>query len=286
VPLFDSVIPADAGALTAFVAQPEVTVSDDCDDQVQLVVTGWPEDSRFPIGATLVSWSATDTVGNETIIERTITVGNFQLLDLTVSLEGMVLPSASPRTIRVTAQSNTTVTPVVFSGESVELSGIVIAPASLNPGCISIKDPAHSLARSVLATVPESAVRYSATAVLRQGDSNDDNKVDVFDYSLWEFDAAVGGAVARDARSNFNGDTAVNLSDRTFVIESVWQNGDSCSSGFAPPQIVTRISVKELRRMGLGHLAGADHNHDGWIDARDIRLAEAMGFGTAHGLGR
>jgi hypothetical protein len=62
-------------------------------------------------------------------------------------------------------------------------------------------------------------------------------------------------------------------------VQSVWQNGESCSSGFTQPPLVTRISVKELRRMGLGHLAIADRNRDGWIDARDIELSRLLSLG-------
>ena len=32
------------------------------------------------------------------------------------------------------------------------------------------------------------------------------------------------------------------------------------------------MSVKELRRRGLGHLAESDMNRDGWIDLRDMQL--------------
>jgi hypothetical protein len=31
--------------------------------------------------------------------------------------------------------------------------------------------------------------------------------------------------------------------------------------------------VKELRRTGLGELAAADLNHDGWFDMRDMQIA-------------
>lgn len=38
-----------------------------------------------------------------------------------------------------------------------------------------------------------------------------------------------------------------------------------------------RITVKELRRLGLGDLAAADLNRDGWVDARDIQLFTQAG---------
>ncbi|MFZ9916366.1 MAG: hypothetical protein ACO3IB_13685, partial [Phycisphaerales bacterium] len=40
----------------------------------------------------------------------------------------------------------------------------------------------------------------------------------------------------------------------------------------------SRVSVKELRRMGLGHLASADLNRDGWLDTNDV--AYYMQFGA------
>jgi hypothetical protein len=33
---------------------------------------------------------------------------------------------------------------------------------------------------------------------------------------------------------------------------------------------VTRISIEELERRGLGDLIVADLNHDGWLDIRDM----------------
>jgi hypothetical protein len=37
------------------------------------------------------------------------------------------------------------------------------------------------------------------------------------------------------------------------------------------------VSVRELRRRGLGHLAAADINNDGWVDLTDIELYMAGG---------
>jgi hypothetical protein len=33
------------------------------------------------------------------------------------------------------------------------------------------------------------------------------------------------------------------------------------------------VSVKDLRRAGLGHMVEADINGDGWVDATDMALA-------------
>jgi len=70
----------------AFVAQPSVTASDNCDPEVSVTLSivfpnsstssSWPLDGIFPIGTTSVSWSATDDAGNTTTAARTITVVN------------------------------------------------------------------------------------------------------------------------------------------------------------------------------------------------------------------
>ncbi|MEY4119405.1 MAG: hypothetical protein RLZZ116_2733, partial [Planctomycetota bacterium] len=272
IPDYSSVIPAEAGRVDgAFLAEPVVTATDDCADSVS-VVSDWPEDGRFPIGSTVVTWTATDSVGNTATAQRTITVGNFQLLDLSVCFADVVLPDGATRQIRVTIQGVTTLHTVVFNGGCAVIPNLVVAPASIDPGCILVKDPAHSLAKSASASV--NGTKYAAHVLLTQGDSDDDNKVDVIDYALWESDLGTG--VAQDARSNFNGDTAVDLADRTFVAESVWRTGDTCTAGFTDSPLVTRVSVKELRRRGLGHLAVADRNRDGWVDIRDVRLAQAL----------
>ncbi|MFZ9915393.1 MAG: lamin tail domain-containing protein, partial [Phycisphaerales bacterium] len=70
----------------AFVAQPSVTASDNCDPEVSVTLSivfpssstssFWPADGIFPIGTTSVSWSASDDAGNTTTAARTITVVN------------------------------------------------------------------------------------------------------------------------------------------------------------------------------------------------------------------
>jgi hypothetical protein len=56
-----------------------------------------------------------------------------------------------------------------------------------------------------------------------------------------------------------------------------FQVGESCG-GYAGEAPLERVKVKDLRRAGLGHLAVADLNHDGWVDDRDI--AHYLEFGA------
>jgi hypothetical protein len=77
-----------------------------------------------------------------------------------------------------------------------------------------------------------------------------------------------------DSRSNFNHDIAVGNGDFAFISTNFLVSGETCGGGFANGDgPIARISVKELRRRGLGELAQADINGDGWVDQFDIALA-------------
>jgi len=113
-------------------------------------------------------------------------------------------------------------------------------------------------------------VRYAASASLRQGDNNDDDMVDIFDYAI--FVSARGVGKATNAVSNFNGDTVIGNADFTYIALNCFASGETCTPGAVAPQPRDRVSVKELKRSGNGHLAVADLNRDGWVDLRDIQM--------------
>ena len=138
----------------------------------------------------------------------------------------------------------------------------------------------HSLTRTATTSIVGS--RYEATFALVQGDSNNDDMIEIVDYATWVIDFGAGKAV--DARSNFNADALVNNADLGFVSTGFFTVGESCTGGLAGARPRERISVKELRRMGLGELAAADLNRDGWFDLRDMQIAvqgDAGGNGGA-----
>ena len=283
VPATSIEVYADAGMAGAHVMLPIVSASDGCDGAVAVTVDGAPADGFFPIGTTAVTWSATDAAGNTTSASRTVTVLAQQLLDLTVTLNGSGIAQMS-RTIIVRVGGLTFERTVALSEEVRSAGGSYVVairgtvtdiavPASAALGCISVKSPRHSLtARS---TAQVSGVRWAAAVALHQGDSDSNEMVDILDYALWESDIA--GFVAHDARSNFNGDFAVNFLDFTFIAVNFFRVGESCTAGAQSPAPRSRITVKELRRRGLGGLAVADLNHDGWVDLRDMQLRQQGG---------
>lgn len=283
VPAADIVLAADAGnTVGAVVADPSVTANDDCNGAltVSLALTGattgtsWPADGVFAIGTTTAVWSATDASGNSTSATRTITVENHQLLDATLALDG-AFTGASSRSVRIGAGASTQIVEVAFTGPNGTASGVQV-PVAASYDCLLAKSRDHSLSATAAASV--SGTRYAASFSLLQGDSNDDNVIDVLDFGLFVGD--IGGPVDTNAISNFNADPVVNNADFSFISLNFFESGATCgaANGATPRH---RVSVKELRRSGLGHLAVADLNRDGWVDLRDMTYYSEHGTNPA-----
>ncbi|MGA1225595.1 MAG: putative metal-binding motif-containing protein, partial [Phycisphaerales bacterium] len=274
----DVSVATDAGSLVgAFVAEPVVTAADACSGAATVTVaitypdaTGQaepPVDGVFPIGTSLVEWTATDEIGQISTLSQTISVANYQLLDVDVSLIGSIAGGNTSRTIRVTVGGAPQLFEVDMLAGVGQVTGIQVPVAAEYP-CLLVKDPEHSLSRSAAASV--AGVRYAATASLAQGDSNDDNLVDIIDFGIFFGDYGVD-PTGRGI-SNFNADTFVSNADFGFIALNYLTAGETCGGYDAPGQPRSRISVKELRRRGLGELARADFNNDGWLDQRDVAI--------------
>ncbi|MEI7877431.1 MAG: cohesin domain-containing protein [Planctomycetota bacterium] len=277
-------LPANVSATTdagstfgAYVANPGVTVSDNCDTLTPtLLVTypdsstasAWPANGMFPIGTTTLAWSVTDQSGNFASASRTIVVANYQLVDATMSFDGPFV-TASTRSIRFTAGSSTQLLSLSASGSPLAGGSInaIQVPVAASYTCLRAKDPTHSVTDTASATV--SGVRYQAAFSLKQGDSNDDDVVDILDFGI--FVAGYGAGKALDATSNFNSDTIIANADFAFISINFFNVGEACGAytGATPRD---RMTVKELRRSGRGGLAIADINGDGWVDTTDITL--------------
>ena len=284
VPAANITVATDAGStFGALVSLPTVTAVDACEGAVSVTVTGAIASGLYPIGTTTVTWSATDSVGNAVSVSRDIVVGDYQLLDLAVELQGFGI-APMYRSMRVIS-GGTVSTHTVNLTESVTLPGssAVIAVRGVIPGipvavtdslgCVAAKDPAHSL--TAVGAALDLGARWGATVTPRQGDSNDDDMVEIVDYALWVTDIASG--IAQDARSNFNGDTTVNTGDFGYINVNFFRIGDSCAPPLQSRQPRDRVSVKELRRAGLGQLVAADINGDGWVDASDMQQYAQQG---------
>jgi len=217
-----------------------------------------------------VTYSATDAAGNTATSTVLVTVENYQLLDAAVSLNGSITGSSS-RSVRIVAGASSQVVSVSMTDGSGTASNVQV-PVAAEYACVTAKDAGHSLSDTGAASV--SGVKYAASFALDQGDSNDDNFVDILDFGIYvgDFGAAAAGDI-----SNFNDDANVNSGDFGFISLNFAKSGTTCGAftGGAPR---VSMKVKELRRLGMGHLAAADLNRDGILDPNDIA------FYMQHGL--
>lgn len=266
-------LPADAGtAAGAFVAAPVVTSVDDCDGalstQISVVYPGgavgnaWPATGYFPVGISLVTLSATDSAGNSINESFTIEVEDHQLLDADITFNG-AFTNASVRPIRFTVGGVSTVQEIDFTGTTGAAVAIKV-PVSAAHACMTAKDTTHSVSDAVTPTVV--GLRWNASFTLHQGDSNDDNAIDVLDFGIFIGDI---GLTTPAARSDFNSNGVVQNADFTFISLNFLRTGETCGA-FDGAEPRSRIAVRTLRRAGLGEAAAGDLNRDGWLDEHDI----------------
>jgi hypothetical protein len=279
-------VPADAGTVAgAVVSQAVVSASNACGSvPVTLSValagggsaSSWP--ASFPVGASVVTWRAEDAAGNVKTEQATVTVQPFQLATIDVRLAGAINgPSGGfVQQLRVRLSSGDVVLKdVQFSSAGVGSVTDVEVPVAAGYSCISVKDAAHTLASADL--VPVSGTKYvPAQFTLVSGDANDDNLVDILDFGVFVTDW--GGPRLPTARSNYNRDGAVNSGDFTFISSAFLQQGAQCGGAYSGGAPRDRISVRDLRRMGLGELAVADFNRDGWVDTTDVSIFMKRGM--------
>jgi hypothetical protein len=274
-------VAADAGTTAgAFVANPFVTATNSCGSvPVVLTITlpgggttnAWP--SMFPIGTSTVTWRAEDAAQNVATVTKTYIVRNYQLATMDVSLSGVNSGNNAGFThdVRVRLSDGQFVNrTMAFSRFGVGTVADVQIPVGSGYTCVSVKDAAHTLAAA--ATLPVVGTKYVPSAfILAGGDANDDNIRDILDYGAFVFD--YGGGKNPSSRSNYNRDGIVGSADFTFISAGFLDVGAECGGGYAngnEPR--DRVSVRDLRRAGMGDLAIADLNNDGWVDTKDVSL--------------
>jgi hypothetical protein len=271
--------PCDAGALSAVVAAvsgSSPAAQDSCGNALNVVlrVNGNPGSmpSAFPIGTTSLSWTATDSAGNTDTTTASVQVDDRQRIIIEAALGGTSAGNSTRSTSfsysGASAAQTVSIAMVNNQGAASGSSEVDIAPAIVSsPACASLKDTLHSL-RNTQAGFGISGTKWTVNfGSLTQGDSNDDNLVDILDFGMYVGDFS--GTAAAAARSNFDGDTDVDTGDYTFISGNFFATGASCASAWQG-QPLASVTLKQLRRMGMGDLAVADINRDGRVDQADI----------------
>jgi hypothetical protein len=272
---------ADASSTTgAYVADPGVTSANNCGAETVTISiaypnsttgTSWP--AEFPIGTSRVTWSTIDEAGNTASAQRDIIVINKHLMTVDVNLAPTISAGASfTLPIRFRLSSGTAVTAdVTFTANGDGTVRDVEIPVLAGYTCATAKDPINTIADSQAMSVSGTKWAFPGAFSLTAGDGTDDNIVDILDFGAFVTDRGAGKTVL--SRSNFNRDGVVNNADFGFISLNFLATGENCNGANFNGGARERISVKELRRMGLGYMEEADINGDGWVDVTDVALA-------------
>ncbi|MFQ5493742.1 MAG: hypothetical protein ACE5EX_00010 [Phycisphaerae bacterium] len=286
------VVNADAGTFGAGVSWNPITATDSCDGPTTVscdAVSG----SVFPIGTTVVTCQSTNACGAIGTCAFDVIVRPFSTMIVSVQLSPTVV--AGPLTRCITFElfqcgfiQQTVRQEIVFTnGLAFEVP--VEVPAGFYE-CVTAQDALHTL-RTTSADFTDDGSNFSATFVgdinfgghgLTGGNLNNDEVVDIIDFSIWSSNFGVSFAdtdctlLPPLQHADINGDGIVNGFDFTFIAQHFleFSQPNCCDVGALPGGSGPRlsISVDELQQRGLGHLADTDYNNDGVVDLADIEL--------------
>jgi len=295
-------VKADAGGCDAAVTFPVPVASGNCDPAPVVVCTP-ASGSVFTGGTTPVTCTATDACGNVSNCGFDLVVEPVNELAVTVELEPNIAPTGTltrcitfevwecggPSSIEVSAEVDFDVT-FVGSGNSAIGTAVVDVPCGAYT-CITARDELHTLRRTDEA-FGISGTQYVADFTgnpgsggdwLIGGNLNDDSVIDILDFGIFssQFNTSPGKhTTCADAgpHADISGDGVVNSLDFSFINLNFlkFHEANCCGAplrpadGAADDGPVTSITVGELRRRGLGHLAAGDLNRDGVLDEQDL----------------
>lgn len=299
-----------AGSPNGAIAAPGAT--DGCDDPNEITITYTRNDiagtnpglANFDAGAvTTITWKATDRCGNFITQNQTVDVSADSLALVSCAQGGAFANSSFTRGVTIVASSgadsDTDSRTVSLATEGAGSSSRAQGSANFqldgdvdwDSGCALVRDPQHTLRRAI--TIGSSAtagshssreyngrfvVDASASAdYLVVGNGNADTMIDILDFSTFVSQRNTSLPVNTTAdqtgkHTDFNASGFVDNADLSYLAVNFFQVDESCGGSYTGAAPRDRISVRELRRLGLGSQAAADVNGDGWVDTTDIAL--------------
>jgi len=291
-------IPADAGGTcrgTLTLTTP--TASDPCTATVPVTFTrsdgAATLNAPWPCGSTTVTWRATDACGRTSTATTTVTVTQTNLVQLAVSYEpiaGVAYAPSMTRCIDLRMGSGATVSQVLTF-----VNGSATATFEVPFGtytCATVDDRLHSLVSRTNVTVQGTRWRVDAIGgdALRNGDLDNDNLVNVVDWSIYVVREGMSMPVNTNCATtgfhpDFDGSGTVTSSDGLFITTNFLFNGDSpCGTAGSTQPPLMRIPIDELAAIMGPDAALADLNGDGMVDVQDIerwqKESAARGGGT------
>lgn len=278
-------IPADAGGTCrGTLALSTPTASDPCTASVPVTFTrsdgAATLNAPWPCGSTIVTWRATDGCGRTSTATTTVTVTQTNVVQLTVSYETLAgVPYAASMTRCIDLRIGSHTSSVLMTFASGSASALVEVPFGAYT-CATVDDRLHSLASRTNVTVQGTRWRVDAVGgdALRNGDLDDDNLVNVVDWSIYVVRDGMSMPVNTNCATtgfhpDFNGSGTVTSADGQFITANFLVNGDSpCGTSGSTQPPLARIPIHELAAIIGPDAALADLNGDGMVDVQDIEL--------------
>jgi len=254
---------------------------------------------EFPQGISTFSCTASNSCGDTDVKEWTVSVSDQHSLSVEVQLSPIIVGDPITRCICFAFYSDCVQAPTEWCtdlefGFPFDFPGHWRGDLKVPKGqyaCITAKDTLHTL-RSVsdidcvddtlvaeFKGDPEFEGNWLVNGNLDcwKADGNGDT-IDILDFGMFisQYQENLDPNTpcgTEGPHSDINGDGVVDGADFSFISQNFLENSkNSCcdDSTAANPQPITSITVKELRRKGLGELAEADLNGDGVVDQSDM----------------
>ncbi|NNM25264.1 MAG: hypothetical protein HKO59_04640 [Phycisphaerales bacterium] len=292
---------ADAGGCDAFVSIPPLEFTSTC--PVVSVTNDFNDTDDasgvYPQGQTIVIWRVTDACGEESLAVHTVTVQDRNEFTVSLELKAMTEPVIT-RCITFEFYECPDGEPLVVREPIMFTNGLALdVPLEIECGnytCVTARDDLHTLRRTdddQFGVTPIVGVQYVADFTDRSGDGgdddgllggnfNDDEFIEVLDFAVFviRFAQTVGQTTCATPgpHPDVSGDGTVFTEDFSFIqINFLERADDACCAALGAlttgrsaggPTIETPVAA--LRDRGLGYLAAADLDEDGWIDWHDI----------------
>ena len=302
-----SSVNAEPGGVTAVVVWLEPTAMGGCNDDAPVLDCSVSHSDNvnldnlitvgglFPTGDAVFACTATDSCGASTSCEWTVGVADASAVVGAVQLSPTVVPTSLLRCIEFDFFANCSEPPVrivrtIAFGGPFNLTGTADPVRFTVPAggyvCVTARDRLHTLRSTASLDVANNAFTFDFTGDpvfggkwLIGGNANEDSAIDVLDFGIFvtQSQTLVSAGTAcgvSGPHADFNGDGIVDGIDFSFIaVNFLRTDMPGCCSGTTAAvdsSAVTRISVRELERRGLGDLRSADLNRDGYLDVGDM----------------